>query len=147
MMDADEQRRYGAYLRCLADLLGLRDWTVALDVSSDAGPYGATVERVYGRKIARVAVCPEFAAMPAGEQRQTLVHELVHCHLGGAQDAARVLGGVLSSEAYGAWWPLFDHQIEFAVDALADAIAPTLPLPDEVMPDGAADGRQEGPMA
>lgn len=132
-MDANERRQYGVYLRDLADLLRLRDWTVTLDVSSDAGPYGA-------------------------------------------------------------WWPLFDHQIEFAVDALADMLAFHLPLPerwpervrdrggasalasdsrealvnlffherkgkpmvwngvawqepDGVMPDRAAGDRQEGPMA
>lgn len=128
--DGDTMHFYGQYLRFLADALALRDWTVLLECGPLEVPArAAEVGRVYGRKFASVRVPESFFDTSIEDQRQALTHELLHCHLAGAQDDGQILSNVLPRKAFAAWHPRFEHNLEQAVDALADVLAPTLPLP------------------
>jgi len=119
---------FGPYLRFLADEMGLRDWTVQLECGPlENAEHVAEIQRIYGRKHARIRVSPEFWTEHPERQAQTLIHELLHCHFAGVQDAGVILGGVLHRKAYAAWHPPFEHQVEYAVDALAGVLARLLP--------------------
>jgi len=123
------------YMRWVADEIGLRDWTLTirrspLDIDDDAF---ARVDCTYGRRLATVTLCKDFAQLDHDVQRHCLLHELLHCHL----DPLHSLWANAVPEVVGkAAWMIFDNasrqQIEFAVDALADFLGPKLPLPKVV---------------
>jgi hypothetical protein len=119
---------FNPYLRALADLVSLRDWTVGIDHRPPDCQEGvAEVHLPYGRKIAWVRLSEEFLDSKPEEQRHTLAHELIHAH---CEPMARMLADHLD----GPFLDAFRLQYEYAVDAIADALAPHLPLPVGVKP-------------
>ena len=122
------------YIRDIADRLRLRDWTVRV---KDDGPEGrddhASVQCVYGRKLANIRLSDEFLGDDPEEQRHTVVHELLHCHL---VDGWWYAHGRLDDAGRDA----FTRFMEKGIDGLADAIAPLMPLPAVPAPTGNGDG-------
>lgn len=120
-----------AYARQLADLLHLKDWTILFDQSPPENDDAiASIDPCEGRKVATVHICSDFWEREADEQRQTITHELIHCHHDSASEIVRVdLVKHLSQQAYDILWGGYKRQMEYCVDGLADAIAPFLPLP------------------
>lgn len=127
-----ERKALGNYLRTIADLMELRDWH--LDLSHglpDADDAIATCEPIFGRKKAVFRFCDGFENLPREEQRNTVVHELVHCHLAAAQGVAeRDMEGVLAAESDRVFFRAFRRNLEYAVDGLANAIAKHMPYPE-----------------
>lgn len=120
----------GKMVRNLADAIGLRDWTFRVDYAPLENPHhAAEVTRTYGRKCAVVTIHDVFLQASPEEQVQTIAHELIHCHLGVVQDHAALLEQSLPVETFSVWHPLFELQLEFAVDALADVITQHLANP------------------
>ena len=115
------RQRWAPYVRRLADLLCLRDWRIEVyeDSPSD-GSAVASCQPVTGRKYAVIRLSESFLTDPKADQRHTLTHELLHCHLG---PMTRLL------EANEAMPPAVQLALEYCVDGLADAIAPLLPEP------------------
>lgn len=113
---------FAAYLRALADALRLRDWTIRLS-DEPAGPGdSADVACPYGRKLATVRLGESFLDDAPEEQRHTLTHELIHCHLMPAWEVA--CEGLEPAAV-----AVFRRLAEYGVDGLADAVAPLMPLP------------------
>ncbi len=113
------------YVRVLADRLSLRDWTILVkDEAPDDGTALAAAYLPYGRKRVQIYLSEDFLKADEAAQRQTVVHELLHCHFDvlermvvdtpDMKKAARLC-------------------LELAVDSLADAIAPLLPLPSAIL--------------
>jgi hypothetical protein len=126
------KQRFSAYLRRLADALKLSDWRVEIDDRPpDSGRATAEVECVYGRRYAVVRLSERFLEQPPDEQRNSLVHELIHCHLNPA--AAMALDEMGDGGA-----GHFRRMLEYAVDGLADAIAPHMPPIDDKGEEGRA---------
>jgi hypothetical protein len=122
MLDPRRQRWF-PYVRDLADKLGLRDSKIAID---DDGPFGAddtaAIHCVEGRRIGHIRLSDDFLGAKPVEQRQTVVHELLHLHV----DAAwRIAIGAMPEPVHLAYRLMAEH----GVDAIATAIAPLLPLP------------------
>jgi hypothetical protein len=125
--------RIARYVRACADRLELRDWRFTVAHEPPASPrHAASISRVYGRKLATLRFSQSWLDDDQHGQRQTVAHELIHAHLRGLEDtlvsAKPALGGPLSDLLHDA----FTDQLELAVDALAYAVAPALPLPQEV---------------
>lgn len=130
-MTKAERKVLGGYVRDTADAMELRDWTIELmhDPCEDGAM--ATVNSPFGRKLARVWVCEDFRERSAEEQRDTIVHELVHLHLESAASMVRTdleehLGKQADKLFFDAWRRLF----EYGIDGLSAAIAKHLPLID-----------------
>lgn len=133
-MSAKRLNRFGDYVRATANQLGLRDWTFRISHTPllYENPRGAEIECMYGKREAIVRLRSDFQNHSKDQQRQTLVHELVHCHFAASRRVTRQ-GGAL--------WLLIGDSVgdmlrcqlndaeEDAVDALACAIAEFLPLP------------------
>jgi hypothetical protein len=124
-----EHARWLAYLRDLADRLGLRDWRLDLDRDPTAGGLLAHVEVTDGARWALVTLGPTWGVLPPDRQRQALVHELIHPHFQEIAEAVAHGREVLGGTAIEVVERAVRHQIEHAVDALAEAVAPLLPLP------------------
>lgn len=132
-----------AYVRDLADRLGLRDWTIRIDKEPASDGACAEIQCLSGQKRAILALGKNFYTPEdcdtAGEiadwQRHTLVHELVHCHLASARQSVEdALDALAKPKASDAVFVSIDLQLEYATDAVADVVAPLMPLPNLPVP-------------
>ena len=122
-----DRRDFAPYFRRLADLLALKDWRIdVLDEPPSSADSHANVHCVYGRKWARVRLSEGFLRDTGGEQRHTACHELIHCHYAMADGIAEDGLDAKQQDA-------FRRALEYATDGLADAIAPLMPLPSDVL--------------
>lgn len=130
-MKPKRRRQVGKYLRRLADKLELRDWTVHLMHAEPHNPnHGAAMEATYGQRHVRVWIRSDLFDYSPEEQRQTLVHELVHVHTSAMVAMVReTLPGQMAPGAHEVFEREFTRQMEHAVDAMAEAVAHHLPLP------------------
>jgi hypothetical protein len=127
---AAEQETLGKYVRLIADRIGLRDWSLEVrpEPPNEVSAL-ATCEPVFGRKLAVLRVCDRFRSLTAAEQREIVVHELLHCHLAAAADAVRLdLPHVVPDHTFQVFWSSYERAVEYAVDGLTAAVAPHLPL-------------------
>ncbi len=117
------------YLRCLADKMGLRDWSVGIaEGVPDNANHTAEAQCRYGRKVLWVFLSEDFLGNSERTQRATLCHELIHAHMAPMhQLLIRELGDGGPFEAY-------RMLMEYAVDGMAEEWARSLPLPSEVKP-------------
>ena len=120
-------RSWGSYFRCLADHMGLRDWTLTIAGTPPEGDDAyACIECLEGRKQAIDSLSDRFLdAMAEEQQRQICVHELLHCH---CEPAA-----TLAHKYMGDHYKAFLLALEYGVDGIADAFAERLPLPSHVL--------------
>lgn len=123
-----DRKALGEYCRDVADRIELRDWHIDLSHEPAGDPAWATSECIFGRRRVVLRFCEEFRSLTPDDQRNVVVHELVHCHLAALQsqlerDLERHLG-------LGADRVFFDsarRNLEYAVDGLASALAKHLP--------------------
>lgn len=128
-MTKREWAALGRYVRWAADTMELRDWTFEIAHDPPDPDANARINLTYARKLAVVRFCSDFRQMPAEQQRHTVVHELVHCHLESATNMVlNDLEGHLAKPTDQIFWEGFKRQIEYGVDALASTIAKHLPL-------------------
>lgn len=125
-----QRKILGEYVRWMANELELRDWaiTVAYDPPADEDAI-AQIRCTYGRKHATIRLCQDWFERSIEEQRCTIAHELLHCHLSGIEWQFNNLSGHVSGDLFSVMWGGLKDQIEFGVDAMADAVAKHLPLP------------------
>ena len=115
------RERWVPYVRQLADILHLKDWRIDVYEDAPGDPNAiASCNPIDGRKYAVIRLGESFLTDTPDDQRQTLTHELMHCHLG---PMARMI------ESHGDFPPAAKLAMEYCVDGLADAIAPLLPMP------------------
>jgi hypothetical protein len=120
-----------AYIRDIADRMALKDWTILLSDEPADEESEATTFLTNGRKVAKVYLSSKWEGRTPEEQRHTVVHEMVHPHLYpltnmGEDDIEPLIG----KAAHTLWQASFRRELEYAVDGLADAIAPLMPLPE-----------------
>lgn len=141
ILDGDKSQ-LDAYIRHIADIMGLRDWTIRIDIKNDVtadnhqsaedgtSSYSASSQVLHGRQFVILSLDAGWSEWDADTLRQTVAHELVHAHtakmLYAFYNVRNVIGGgalfdVLDSA--------YDDAHEITVDAIAVAWAETLPLP------------------
>ncbi len=134
-----DRKALRSYCRDLADKLELRDWWVSTRVGDvggsqdryDGKTWGASSESVPGQKHVKLTFDPDCRNWDRRDLRQTVAHELIHAHLAPMVEMTRVdLAPHLGQQAYELYDAAFTRHLEFAVDALADAVTEHLPLID-----------------
>src|SRR4051812_41470190 len=119
--------------RLYADQLGLRNHAVeVMEDESPRDPHAlAEVELASGRAHVRLRVREDFVLADPEEQRLVLTHEFLHPHL---QRMTERVHSDVSAEVGGAafrmFWRGFTADTEELVDALAQLLAPGMPLID-----------------
>jgi hypothetical protein len=121
------------YLRHLADLLGLRDWHITLSRAHSAHDVFAAVRVDRQKDEATVHLNDTWHGFTPEQQRQTLVHELLHCHTGRLHRVMTRLADVVDDPSMAYVKRAHDEEEEIVVQRLARIIAPYLPLPAEEM--------------
>jgi hypothetical protein len=117
------------YIRELLVIMRLQDWTITLDwsISKDQDAY-ATILSSPDQKRATLNLTLKFLELDSKERSQTLVHELMHCHLFSLHYLAEKSMEQASSKKVSEMFLVgFDCEIEKATDAIADIIAPFVP--------------------
>lgn len=133
---SEPQRLYvEGWLRAAGDLLGLRDWRItATAFVAQNGAHASTFIRDRSDAI-EVAVSREFPSRRPDEQRETLIHELLHPHFHRVtQLASELIEHELGKRTEAVIDAAVAFQEELAIERLAKAIAPFYPaveLPTE----------------
>lgn len=126
-IDADhEVSKYGLKM---ADTLGLSDWSFSfglLPVSSDSAGENHSV---YGRKHAYIAIREDYSDLGPEWLAETMIHELLHCHLTPLDHAIESAVELMSAETQRLIHGIFRQNLEFAVDGIAVSIAPLTTMP------------------
>ena len=119
------------YVNQLTIPLRLVDWEVRVsDSPCDDTDDLASINPTYGQKRATIRFCEGFDGRSTEEQRKTIAHELIHCHFWPMTEMAEAdIEHFMSSGEREMFSRGFRRNMEYAVDALADALAPFLPLP------------------
>lgn len=126
-----QRKALGRYVRRMANEMELRDWTIDLVYDPPADDdCMAHIKCTYGRKRAQVSFPRDFFSLTPEQQRHAVCHELIHCHASGLEWQFNNLGGRVSPDVFDVLWGGMKDQIEFAVDAMAAALAKHLPLPE-----------------
>jgi hypothetical protein len=120
-----ERVRWQRYARDLADRMGLKDWTIEFPgerwhANDNGGSASATL--AYGRRLIRIHLPDRFHCDSLEEQRDSIVHELVHCHFA-------MMDGMVEDWLDGEKYKAYRRAWEYGIDAMAAALAPHLPLP------------------
>jgi hypothetical protein len=131
----DAQHAYWqGYLRDLADRLGLKDWDVRINRDKPDGNCGADCLVWYGQKRATVRLNPDLFRRtdPEGraDQRWTITHECLHCHMEYADEAVRLASKDDDAPRTALFIEYYRRASELVIDGIATAIAPLLPLPE-----------------
>lgn len=124
-------KRVQVYARELACLMGLADWNVVVLYEEAPADALATVDCVYGQRLARISLCETWDELGLAAQRDTLVHELVHAILSPYSQMASDLIESFNSEGNEAIvaGSALRNVEEWVVDAIAMAWGRHLPLP------------------
>lgn len=117
------------YIRDLADRMELRDWSIVVMKKPTPKSAGAGLRCTYGRKIMAIKLAPDFNELAPERQRHYLVHELVHVHLWGVNQAMADARANHPKR----WMKMLELTVqnaeEYGVDALAEIIAKSMPFP------------------
>lgn len=120
------------YLNEIKDFLGLKDWIIELDRTepkSDNSWAEVTVCDAHDTAWVRIAY-PSFFEQKPEDQRQWLIHEVMHCHFDRIQEVMRKLEKhTENSSAMEFAKDQHMTEIEFSTDRIARVLAPFFPLP------------------
>lgn len=123
MIDPRRQK-WLSYTRKIADLMGLKDWEIKI---GNDGPENTSYEaQCYipeGRRLFTLYLSDSFLDNTKESQRQTIVHELQHCH----SEVFRL--SVMKSTTV-ELWDVLRISFEHSIDDTAVYIAKFLPLPE-----------------
>lgn len=125
------------YVRACADQMGLRDWTLRVDLDEPNSPergdgkaWGASAEPLPGRKYGIITLGQGALDEGPEDLRETVVHELVHLHFAAMVDQIRNdLDAFIPNATFEVFNASFTRNLEYGVDGLAEVIAPSMPLP------------------
>lgn len=117
------------YTRQIAVSMGLGGWTIEQSADPASDGCFAEIEPTYGQRHAKLALCPNWDDLPPEEQRDTIVHELLHVHLASLTQLAFDIVQELDPAAAKVAQAALNLAEEYVVDAMAGAWSPYMPLP------------------
>lgn len=116
-------------------MLGLDHWNIVVQFAPAQDGNKAECWRSMHQYQAKLRFADEWFDAEPEEQRQTVIHELLHCHMRPVWEAWEPLEGPLGLTG----WHIFSKNMEVAeetaVDGLARALAPRFPFPPSWPPD------------
>jgi hypothetical protein len=113
-----------SYLTYLQRVLRLQDWTVDVDWSTPAKDAYATITPLGDSKHATVRFSEKFMEASVALRQQTLVHEMLHCHVFALEElGSSTVAALASKQAVAVFAVAHTSAVECLVDGLADAFA------------------------
>jgi len=127
-----DYEQLGEYIAKLKSMMGLRDWTIHIQHDRPDNPNFAADVYVYpGRRSANIRFDDDWGNADPEDFRETCVHELLHCHINPIRTPIDNLDSTIGKMVYVPLYAEVTDRIELAIDAIAAALAPHLPLPGE----------------
>lgn len=127
-MSTNEQ--IATYVRHLQALLHLHQWDITLSTKTARKGYYATMTyNTSGSLVATLTLGRGFAKRSPEEQRQTILHELLHLYDYGIDATMDDLKRYILDVSYAPISERFRFEVECRTDALARVLAPRFPLP------------------
>jgi hypothetical protein len=124
-----QRRALAEYIRWVADALELRDWTITLDHEPCEEHLMGHVHCTNSARNLSIAVNASFLDYTPEDQRETIVHELVHAHWETCWKMIQGdLGDALGKPVYYVFCDSYRRAMEYGVDGLAKALAKHMPL-------------------
>lgn len=142
-MTDEEKQAFADYVRAVMDELHLKDWDAnvhfvapSLNQSHpdalDKDTRNAQVETTRWRKQASFEFDPDLLPETSPDEiRQTVVHEIIHCHFSEMWHWARITlldHGDVTQTFYDMFIAGIEQGMEMGVDGVADAVAPHMPV-------------------
>lgn len=128
-MTARKREGVVEYITKLQGLMHLTHWDIGVVEGSAAPGNYAQVQTITGRYSALIHLCDEWESLSREDERQYVVHELLHVHQAMIHPFLSV---DLKEHLAPAMWELvnagFDRQMEYMTDDLSNIIAPLFPL-------------------
>lgn len=122
-------KRMCAYVVELQPLMRLSHWHIEVpDVEPETDAW-ADVVRLQHAQDAVIRLSDQHFDNTPEQQRETIVHELLHCHLRDLIGVPQMIKQEISLPLFAALGDRISHEEECLVDALAQLLAPLLPLP------------------
>jgi CO/xanthine dehydrogenase Mo-binding subunit len=122
-------RALQAYVDEIASLMGLGDWQIIVEPGfAEDGSHGES-SIAYGRQAAVLRFGEETFSQKRDEVRDTVVHELLHCHLERLRVDHRAATEQLTGQARALARDSFYVSLEQAIDKLAAVFARGKPYP------------------
>ncbi len=119
------RKAWQPYFRMLADVMGLKDWTVEIDDEPPVNQEAYAVARCSeGRKYIIVDLARGFLDADPKTQRMIAVHELLHAHFSHMDFCIEKMISQDQNKVH-------RINLELTVDAVAVAWAEMLPMPPE----------------
>lgn len=126
-----DRRELGRYLRWVANEMNLRDWTTAVGDGYSEDHLEAEAHCTIGQRHIVITFNEHFRDRDPEDQRETVVHELVHAHTDVCWKMVQAdLADALGKPVYYVFCDSYRRAMEYAVDALSKTIAPNMPLID-----------------
>lgn len=133
-MTETEWKALECYVRYVADEMGLKDWKInVLREPPNDKEHAGECDARFGRKLANITFHPGFRDDKPEEQRQTVVHELLHCHFAAAESVVYNMGfksGYLTDGQRTMIDGAYMQAHEYAIDGVAAAFADVFDLID-----------------
>lgn len=130
---ADNREWFEPYVRDMADRMGLRDWTVTIadDLPEELASVAHTMDAATFLPSSYKTLTLYIKDHPhtADEVRSLVAHELVHALTRDWMEAAQTLESHVNPIVYDLYSMRLSHEMEQAVEAIAAAWSPALPLP------------------
>lgn len=117
------------YARRIAEAMGLSGWVISEATCFASDGCYAEVQAVYGQRSAVLYLSADWEELSAEVRRSTIVHELVHLHLAHLTFLSYDMFASVSKSSSDCFRAALTLAEEYAVDAIAEAWAPSLPLP------------------
>lgn len=118
------------YVKDLQKILRLRDWKISVDWRkfADEDDAYATNTPLGHTKRSVIHLSNMFLGLNSEDQAQTLIHELLHCHLFALDNLASDTVEALGSKSAGKVFEVaLEAAVECTTDTLADVLLPFVP--------------------
>jgi hypothetical protein len=124
-MTDDRKQKWLPYVRKLADMMNLKDWTIKIsDDPPDNSNFEASCYCPEGQRLCTIHFSESFLNNKPEQQRETIVHELQHCHMEPFKRSVQKIAGIQE-------WNILEVLMEYCVDDTASYVAKLFPLPEK----------------
>ena len=117
------------YVDDLRTHVALLDWKIIVEAEFGDEDVAAQIRCIYGTRHAFLSVGVSFDDHSLKQQRHVIVHELLHCHLNRVKGSVINVLNQMGREVYEVGKAQLVDEAEYAVDSIADALAPKCPMP------------------
>lgn len=123
-----------SYVQILRRKMGLSEWKIVLHEKPCSSDSLGECDVIYGQYRATISLNKDYRKEKPESLRNTIVHELLHCHMSPITEAAMTTFEPFEEEPHGrkiiqAAINSMEYQTERVIDLLAELVSPMMPLP------------------